>query len=373
MVLGHHSHATATAAADASATATSKLTLDPKYDDYDYPTTSPEVQSGHPGHTTEQQEAQVHQLRMVLESQGYTERLDTLTLLRFLRARKFHVDLAKQMFTECEKWHKEFGVDYLVRNFTYEEKAKVFEYYPQYYHNVDKDGRPVYIEQLGKIDLSAMYKITTGDRMLQNLVVEYEKFADPRLPACSRKAGRLLETSCTILDLKGVGLSNISSVYGYVKQASAISQNYYPERLGKLYLINAPWGFASVFGIIKGFLDPVTVSKIRVLGSGYQHEVLEQIPKANLPAQFGGSCHCPAGCMFSDVGPWQDPQWARPPKWQQQRSSASATATVAAGLQPTPTMPSAAQPAPVAAAHVIPPPQQPLGEGYPAAPAPAGM
>src|SRR5450432_3287560 len=93
-----------------------------------------------------------------------------------------------------------------------------------------QDGRPVYIEQLGNIDLAAINKITTGERMLQNLAVEYEKLADPRLPACSRKAGQLLETCCTIMDLKGVGLNRVSSVYAYVKQASALSQNYYPER-----------------------------------------------------------------------------------------------------------------------------------------------
>lgn len=71
--------------------------FDPKYDDYDYPTTAPEVQPGHPGHTTKEQNAQVFQLRSMLEQEGYKERLDTLTLLRFLRARKFDVNLAKQM------------------------------------------------------------------------------------------------------------------------------------------------------------------------------------------------------------------------------------------------------------------------------------
>lgn len=73
------------------------MDLDPKYDDYDFPTTAPETQSGHPGHTTKEQDAQVHQLRAELEKLGYNERLDTLTLLRFLRARKFNVDLSKQM------------------------------------------------------------------------------------------------------------------------------------------------------------------------------------------------------------------------------------------------------------------------------------
>lgn len=197
-----------------------------------------------------------------------------------------------------------------------------------------QDGRPVYFEQLGGIDLTAMYKITTGERMLQNLVIEYEKLCDPRLPACSRKSGQLLETCCSVMDLKGVGLSKVGSVYGYVKQASAISQNYYPERLGKLYLINAPWGFSSVFGIIKGFLDPVTVQKIHVLGSGYHAELQKQVAKENLPKIFGGTCECAKGCDLSDEGPWQDPQWAKPAKWATQ-SKAEEGSTTAITNEPT--------------------------------------
>lgn len=193
-----------------------------------------------------------------------------------------------------------------------------------------QDGRPLYFEQMGNIDLNAMYKITTSERMLQNLVCEYEKLADPRLPACSRKAGKLLETCCTVMDLKGVGVSKISSVYGYVKSASAVLQNYYPERLGKLYLINAPWGFSGAFNMVKSFLDPVTVQKIHILGSNYQTELLGQVPKANLPKQFGGECECPGGCAFSDAGPWQDSTWAKPPKWanpQKKKQDAAATTT----------------------------------------------
>lgn len=178
-----------------------------------------------------------------------------------------------------------------------------------------QDGRPVYIEQLGNVDLTALGKITSQERMVQNLVCEYEKMADPRLPACSRKSGYLLETSCTIMDLKGVGLGKAASVYGYLGAVSAISQNYYPERLGKMYVINAPWGFSGVFSVVKKFLDPVTSAKIHVLGSGYQKELLAQVPAENLPKEFGGTCQCEKGCSLSDAGPWWDPQWAREPKW----------------------------------------------------------
>jgi hypothetical protein len=79
--------------------------------------------------------------------------------------------------------------------------------------------------------------------------------------------------------------------------------------VGKFYLIHAPWGFSTVWSVIKRWLDPVTVSKISILGSSYQTELLKQIPKENLPSKFGGECRCQGGCELSDAGPWQDPQW----------------------------------------------------------------
>ncbi|KAF2738206.1 SEC14 cytosolic factor [Polyplosphaeria fusca] len=338
------------------------LQTDPKYDDYDFPTTAPTPQNGHPGWTTPEQDAQVFQLRSLLEQAGYTENLDTLTMLRFLRARKFNVEQSKQMFVASEKWRKEYakvGVEELVRTFDYKERPEIFKYYPQYYHKTDKDGRPVYIEQLGNVDLNAMAKITSQERMVQNLVCEYEKMADPRLPACSRKSGYLLETSCSIMDLKGVGIGKATSVYGYLGVVSGISQNYYPERLGKMYVINAPWGFAGVFSVVKRFLDPVTVNKIHILGSGYEKELLAQVPAENLPKQFGGTCDCEGGCQLSDAGPWQDATLVKPAKWEKKKEGDVIDNTT----QPAPTepvegeegkkpaeepAPAAAQPAPAA-------------------------
>jgi hypothetical protein len=55
--------------------------LDPAFDNYDFPVIAPTPQNGHPGYTTELQEAQVNQLRMLLEQEGYKQRLDTLTLV----------------------------------------------------------------------------------------------------------------------------------------------------------------------------------------------------------------------------------------------------------------------------------------------------
>ncbi len=55
---------------------------------------------------------------------------------------------------------------------------------------LQQDGRPVYIEKLGGIDLTAMTKITSEERMLTNLAVEYERLSDPETPGMQSQ-GRL--------------------------------------------------------------------------------------------------------------------------------------------------------------------------------------
>lgn len=88
---------------------TGQTSFDPKYDQYDFPTIAPVPLPGHPGHTTPEQDAKVFQLRSELERLGYTERLDTLTLLRFLRARKFDVQAAKTMWVSSATCSFFFG------------------------------------------------------------------------------------------------------------------------------------------------------------------------------------------------------------------------------------------------------------------------
>jgi hypothetical protein len=109
---------------------------------------------------------------------------------------------------------------------------------------------------------------------------------------------------CTILDLNNVSLTNFYRVKDYVMKAASIGQDRYPECMGKFYIINAPWAFSAVWGIIKPWLDEVTVSKIDILGSGFKEKLLAQIDPGNLPKEFGGTCSCPGGCSLSDAGPW---------------------------------------------------------------------
>jgi len=268
---------------------------------------------GRLGNLTVTQQHALDKLRKELQDEGIfvPERMDDAALLRFLRARKFDVEKAKTMIVACEKWRKDFGVDELMQNFDFKEKEEVDKYYPQYYHKMDKDGRPVYVERLGKLDIPKLYSITTQDRQLKRLVYEYEKFLRDRLPACSKAVGHPVETSCTILDLQGVSLSNFYRVKDYVSAAASIGQDRYPECMGKFYIINAPWAFSTVWTFIKPWLDEVTVSKIDIIGSSYKDKLLAQIPAENLPKEFGGQCQCPGGCSLSDAGPWNPDTWSQ--------------------------------------------------------------
>ncbi|KAJ3132817.1 cytosolic factor, phosphatidylinositol/phosphatidylcholine transfer protein, partial [Physocladia obscura] len=211
------------------------------------------------------------------------------------------------MWIDCQIWRKENGVDTIIETFEFPEYAPALKFYPRFYHKTDKIGRPIYIEQLGLLNLTQLFSVSTEERMQRNHVHEYERLIKYRLVACSIKSGRHFEQSTIIMDLKNVAISTFASVYGIVKGVSAVAQDYYPEMLGKMYVINAPMLFTGVWTLVKPMLDEATVNKIVILGSNYLPSLLETIDTESVPRFLGGTCSdCPEGCEHSDIGPWND-------------------------------------------------------------------
>ncbi|KAJ7571577.1 hypothetical protein O6H91_01G167500 [Diphasiastrum complanatum] len=235
---------------------------------------------------------------------------DYHTLRRFLRARSLNAAKAKQMWANTLQWRKDFGADSIEQDFSFHELNEVKKYYPQGHHGVDKEGRPVYIERLGKVEPNKLMEVTTLDRYVRYHVLEFEKTFNVKFPACSIAARKHIDSTTTILDVAGVGLKNFSkSARDLIIEIQKTDGDNYPETLCRLFIVNAGSGFKLLWNTIKGFLDPKTASKISVLGSKFQNKLLEIIDASQLPEFLGGTCNCAGegGCLNSDKGPWKEP------------------------------------------------------------------
>lgn len=97
-------------------------------------------------------------------------------------------------------------------------------------------------------------------------------------PACSDAAGSRIGETVTILDLKGISLKMMSKqVYNFVKLASRVAADNYPEILGRMFIINAPLLFSGVWAMIKPWIDEKTRDKIVIIRSEYLDKLLEVV------------------------------------------------------------------------------------------------
>ncbi|KAG6376972.1 CRAL-TRIO domain-containing protein [Boletus reticuloceps] len=260
---------------------------------------------------------------------------DDPTLLRFLRARKFNLNESKKMIQNCQHWRKTvsgIGIDELYNRmdpFDYPGREHVFNSWSMSFHKtrsaehsinmhravpyVEQKGRPVNIQSFEGLNLPELYKHVAPETVVESVVVNGDALPREVFPAASRAAGRRIEQSLVIVDLKGFGLSQFWQVKSLVQISFQISQDYYPEMMGQLAIINAPSSFTFIWSAVKPWLSKETVDKVDILGKDYKDVLLQLVDVDNLPAGLGGNCTCSdaGGCVLSSAGPWMDERLAK--------------------------------------------------------------
>jgi hypothetical protein len=249
--------------------------------------------------------------------------IDDGTLTRFLMARQWNIEPAFEMYRECIKWRKAKGIDFWelppnseltmsIRGYSRVpdgDPSKSSKFYNEFYkytgggcfHKWDKERIPIYIERMGYHDAQSLNKKVPIEAIMQYHIKNNEFLTRVLMKECSEYTKQPIETVVIIADLKGLGLHmfNISAI-NILKSLQDIDQNYYPERLARVFIINAPKVFTLFWNVIKKWIDARIKSKIHILGRNHTKTLLQYIDAENLPSFLGGTCNCgnmESGCV----------------------------------------------------------------------------
>ncbi|KAJ1918705.1 hypothetical protein H4219_002427 [Mycoemilia scoparia] len=254
---------------------------------------------------------------------------DDSTLWRFAVARKLDIPKAMEMITGWYKWRQDEKIDnlplarsdnnlsvpYPIRGYTGLNDANLMpgngikDYLlrtNQYFgggcwHKFDKEGHPVYIERIGRYSAKQIPKHCASSEVLEMHYIFQEFLTQVLLKECSKKAGHEIDKQVVIFDCTGLSLGMLHwPALNMLQELLSSDQLYYPERMYKTYLVNAPSMFVTAWNIVKSWLDPRVISKVTIMNKNFKDALLEQIPAENLPKFLGGECTCshmPGGCV----------------------------------------------------------------------------
>jgi hypothetical protein len=207
--------------------------------------------------------------------------LNDENLKRILIAKDFKLDEAFTMFENVYKW-RNLELFHKIENIKTETIIEVKKKFPSYWLSTDKLGNPVYIECPGAYPITNILKITTIDELISIYIKNCEYMLTHLYPKLKTK-NQLIQT-VTIIDLKGISIRNMNNgFYTYLKNIICIGSNYYPETIYKMFIINTPFMFSTVWKVIRSFVPQKTQNKVHILSKGQETLLYKYIDKDKLP------------------------------------------------------------------------------------------
>lgn len=169
------------------------------------------VEEGHFDNLTHEHKKLLHQVKQYLHKKHNVVSNDfwnDWTILRFCRARKFHLEKITHMIDKFFTWAHEINFDN-IGQLDMSRYRTLRQLYSHGYYNTDKQGRPVYIEEVKKLKAKELFETYTDIELVSYYVQSYQRLLHVIFPECSRVKGHRIENTCTIMDLKDVPLFSL--------------------------------------------------------------------------------------------------------------------------------------------------------------------
>ncbi len=205
--------------------------------------------------------------------------LDDTNLIRLLIAKEFKLAEVFIMFEDINKWRNIELSKYLYKIDSIKEIKNLF---PSYWLCTDKLGNPVHVECPGVCSMPKLLETTTMHTLISMYIKNNEFMITNLCPKLSIEGE--IKRTISIIDLKGISISSINSgLYTYLKNIICIGNQYYPETMSKMFIINAPFMFYTVWRVLKSFIPQRTLNKVHILSKGKETLLYEFIDKDKLP------------------------------------------------------------------------------------------
>jgi len=267
-----------------------------------------EGKTGFEGRMTPQQQTALTELKAKLEKSEYAT--DILShpdqdrwILRFLRAtmkdkngaRLFQVDAAEDRILKTAEWRKRMGADDMMRAIEagdfVSQRPKHWDMFIKqfpYLLVANKENGEHYrfdrfASSMSHADIGTM-PVEEWQKCIHWTMEIYMN--SMRLTA--KALGKEISYYTTVVDCSQISLTGVIARRKFVQLMSDTGAEYYPEMLGKTFLVKCPWYFDKIWSMVKPFIDKDTLNKLIVASSFPMEDIVKIIPPEYLIKEYGG-------------------------------------------------------------------------------------
>ena len=175
--------------------------------------------------------------------------------------------------------------------------------YPHCFHKRARDGRVIVLER-GDAFASLVAAFEAAEAEPQHAAQHaalLNEFLATHLDPAAYPRGRVVRVfDCEDLSAWELGTSALA----FARAVAAVLGPNYPERISRVYIVNAPQSFALAYSLFSTVLTRRLLDKVSLFSAtpagkeSAAAALLEVISEDCLPERYGGTCRCsgPGGC-----------------------------------------------------------------------------